>query len=315
MTSMRWIMAAALVAPLACDAPVAPEERHPIDAREISLAEMEELLGKLSAALANGGPNTPDADASAAVSSDTTAPTLLNIETDRGSNVILTFDEPVTVPDFVQSAADSLDMPVSIFYRAVASVTIDGDPEITFDATVEGSTLTYRLTSPSIGADQSVAFAYDNVFAEHAVELIGGLIVDQAGNALSTFSERTVTNRTRDDVRADYVRGPVVSPSSFTLARGESDSFAVRLRSAPTGSVTVSISAVPSAFIDLDTDELTFTPSNWNQDQHVTFHGQADDLWTTDAWVLIVLSRGDVNATRTREAFVRVLVTAPDNQR
>lgn len=316
-TAGRWITAMALIVSLACDASVSPEvpEEHAGDPAEISIEELEELFRSLSTLLSAGASNTSAADVSARVTTDTIPPTLSKIETDRaGSDLILTFSEPVTVPDFVQSAADSLDMSVSIFYRAVASVTLDGDPEITFGATVEDSTLTYRLTSPSIGKGQSVAFAYDNVFAEHAVSLMGGLIVDTAGNALPTFSEKTVTNRTRYGAGANNVRGPLVSPGSLVITQGESDSLAVRLRSAPTGSVTVDLDAVPEDFISLNTDRLTFTSSNWDQDQYVTFDAQAADLWTADAWALIVATRRDVNAQLTREGLMRVLVKAPTGQ-
>lgn len=74
--------------------------------------------------------------------------------------------------------------------------------------------------------------------------------------------------------------GVTVTPTTTltTSESGVSASFNVVLKSAPTSTVTIQLSASDSSEGTLGTTLLTFTPQNWSTPQTVTVYGADDDL-------------------------------------
>ena len=297
--------------PLSCvDEPVVPKDDEVV-AREISLEELQEIFTKIAEAmemLSGSGGASGNADAGAA-STDTIPPSLVSVTTDgAGEDIILTFSEPITVPDFVQEAADLANLDVSVFYRAVMDVTIAGHRDITHGASLSDSILTLRVTTPSIEKGQEVLVSYDNPFTVDATNLdAGGLIVDLAGNPLGTFAAQTAVNAVSHDQTFNWVPPPVVSLSALEISEsGGEASFTVVLPSQPSDSVSMNLYVVPHV-VGWSPRRLTFDEDDWNEPQTVTVTGYPDNN-TFNAWVLIVLVVDDVNAVHTREAFVRGVV-------
>ena len=77
--------------------------------------------------------------------------------------------------------------------------------------------------------------------------------------------------------------GVSVIPTSLTIDEGGSDTYTVKLTTAPTGSVTITPTVTPTN-TDVTTDQatLTFTTSNWNTAQTVTVSAaRTPTTWTT----------------------------------
>ena len=101
--------------------------------------------------------------------------------------------------------------------------------------------------------------------------------------------------------------GIVVTPTVVTLLEGNSATCAVRLGSAPSGSVTVRINA-SSGDTDLavrSTTSVTFTPTNWNAPQVVTFAATPDADFTDDT--------AEFSAAALGYSDVPITVKATDN--
>ncbi|MGK5094255.1 M6 family metalloprotease domain-containing protein, partial [Deltaproteobacteria bacterium TL4] len=83
-----------------------------------------------------------------------------------------------------------------------------------------------------------------------------------------------VTVINKDDDRADFV----VSAISGAVSEAGTATFSVRLTSQPSDSVTIPLSSPDTGEAVVDKESLTFTNSNWNQDQIVTVSGVNDSI-------------------------------------
>lgn len=239
---------------------------------------------------------------------DTRPPTFVSATTNSaGENVIVTFSEDVTVPQLVSTVAQQFGLPIGLFLKAVLTVTVDGHMNLPpTSASLSGSQITLRLESPAVQSGQEVKVAYDNVFAKDA-----DLIVDAAGNEMSTFSAQTVTNISTIPSDDSFIPGPVVSPDELTIAEGESGTYQVTLPSQPTGEVTVSIISAIETVAVASPASLTFNQDNWNQAQTVTVT-TSDDSNTYNAWVVVSTNRDDVSSDSTYGVYVWVLIEDQD---
>ena len=77
--------------------------------------------------------------------------------------------------------------------------------------------------------------------------------------------------------------GASVSPTNLVISEDGSGAYAVSLHAMPSGAVTVTASADPSAGVVSVSDSLTFTPQNWGSPQTVTVRGIADDTFHSPA--------------------------------
>ena len=178
---------------------------------------------------------------------DTTAP-VLSTAAVNGATLTLTYDE----------ALDANSTPANSAF----TVTVAGTTVSVSGVAVSGSTVTLTLAS-AVAPSQTVTLGY-------AVPN-SNPIQDDAANAALALSGQAVANNTP---------GLVFSPTSLTVNEGASASYTVRLASAPTGTVTVTVGGV-SGELTVDTDSgtggnqttLTFTTAGatiWSTPQTVT---------------------------------------------
>ena len=212
-------------------------------------------------------------------------PTLESAETSMdGTSIDLVFDEEL---DFYGSAG---------FDSSVYSVTADGSA-VTFGGndTVadEGITpfvyRTLRLTflSPAITYGQTVIVSYtdptdrDNVFQ------------DEAGNDVASFTTGSggvpaVVN----NVPADATPSPTVdidAKDSVEVFEGRQVGLEVRLRSAPSTDVTVTVMSNYAGKVTVMPASLAFTTANWDDYQEVDVTS-VEDSDSSDEIVMLTLS-------------------------
>ena len=64
--------------------------------------------------------------------------------------------------------------------------------------------------------------------------------------------------------------GLFLSTDAFALVEGETDSFGVKLKVAPLGSVVINLTSSDEAEVTLSTATLTFNDDNWDTEQTIT---------------------------------------------
>ena len=74
-----------------------------------------------------------------------------------------------------------------------------------------------------------------------------------------------------------------IDPPTLSIPEGKSDKFEVKLSTQPSEPVTVQISTFINPELSHDQDILSFTPTNWNQEQTVTVYAGTDDDAEPDA--------------------------------
>ena len=72
-------------------------------------------------------------------------------------------------------------------------------------------------------------------------------------------------------------RGVIVSVTELAISEGDAGSYAVALRSRPTGTVTVNITGMENTDVSVDPYQLSFTSQNWNITKAVGVRTQDDD--------------------------------------
>ncbi len=236
---------------------------------------------------------------------DTVRPTLVSARTD-GSNIILTFSEEVFLSPLVRYVQELYNVPFNYFVRPVFDVTINGHQAFLNDGySLSGTELTL-FSAYTIYSDDEVRIAYNNIFAQNA----GGVFVDAAGNTVPYFSSTTVQNNAESGT-SSVTAGLVLNtgetdPSEITIEEGSSGTFTIALASQPSEDVTVKVSAFIG--VRISTDELTFTPEDWDTPQTVTIFTTSDGD-SIDAWAIVwSFIDGDSHSFR----FVKILVDDQD---
>ena len=161
-------------------------------------------------------------------------------------NVLLNADpeRPLTVPikfESFDSAVGNYGLPVNV----------------TFSEGVTKQSIDFTATNDDVDDDDG-----------HVIVRFDTLLPDNV-----TAGEKTTVNITDDDQR-----GVSVTATTLTVDEGISESYEVVLDSEPTADVTVTIGAPTNTDITVDSMELIFTPSNWDEPQEVTVTAAADDL-------------------------------------
>ena len=107
-------------------------------------------------------------------------------------------------------------------------------------------------------------------------------------------------------------RGVVVAPEAVRVDPGTTDTYTVVLASAPTGSVTISVTSGDAGVASVDEASLTFTTLNWDSAQTVTVTGEAPGT-TTITHAVSGADYGANNVTAPDVVVgVRGVVVAPD---
>ena len=248
------------------------------------------LLGVL--ALARGGAQAQQAD--------TTPPVFVSATTD-GTSIVITFSEDIFVSPLLSYVQEFSGEPMSLFLKAVFTVTIDGhDVTLAENNFISGRELALHLAYYP-GGDDTVTVSHDNIFVTNAP----GLLIDAAGNALASFTSQTVQNAPPGD--SNIAPGPTLDPLNVTITEGGTGTYTVALPSQPSGPVTVTL--LPYPVVRVRPAVLTFTVDNWDEPQVITLTA-ADDNDSIDAWAAVlhqVEGVSNVNWT-----FVRIVVEDQD---
>ena len=103
-------------------------------------------------------------------------------------------------------------------------------------------------------------------------------------------------------------RGITVAPTSLRIVEGSTGRYTVVLDSEPTADVTVKIGAPTNTDITVDSMELIFTPSNWDEPQEVTVTAAADDMDAEEdtGTITHVVSGGDYDSVGADDVSVTV---------
>ena len=93
-------------------------------------------------------------------------------------------------------------------------------------------------------------------------------------------------------IKDDDTAALILAPTSLTVIEGASSTYTVKLATAPTGEVTVTIGGFSGTDLTLDDTSLTFTTSNWKNAQTVTVSAGHDADKTSDSATLTLSASG-----------------------
>ena len=211
----------------------------------------------------------------------------------------------VSGADYASVSAPGVDVTVAARGVVVTPEAVRVDP---------GTTDTYAVvlaTAPT--GDVTITVASDDVTVASVDEVslvFTTLNWDSAQTVTVTGEAPGTTTITHAVAGGDYgsvsasgvvvgVRGVVVAPEAVTVDPNTTDTYAVVLASAPTGSVTISVASGDAGVASVDEVSLTFTTLNWDSAQTVTVTGVAPGTTT----ITHAVSGADYGANN---------VTAPD---
>ena len=157
-------------------------------------------------------------------------------------------------------------------------------------------TVTVRADSDATGS----------VTVEHAVEMTSSSR-DEEYDEVTVAGVNVTVSPAQPGIR--------LSPSSLSVDEGASRTYTVRLASAPTGSVTVSVEASSGSDLTLSGDtlsagSLTFMEDDWNTAQTVTVTAAEDD----DAVQDTVMVTHEFNGATTTNSTLRVTIRENDTR-
>lgn len=113
-------------------------------------------------------------------------------------------------------------------------------------------------------------------------------------------------------IKDNDLAGIIYDSTSATLDEGQSITRTFRLKSQPTSDVTLNISSNNSSRLSISKPSLTFTASNWNIDQSVTFTAIDDSIDDGDVTVSVNIksTSADINYNNISSGFA---ITVKDN--
>ena len=113
-------------------------------------------------------------------------------------------------------------------------------------------------------------------------------------------------------IKDDDIAGIIHDSTSAILNEGQSITRTFKLKSQPTSNVTLNISSNNSSRISISKSSLTFTSSNWNIDQSVTFTSIDNSIADGDVTVSVTIksTSSDINYNNLSSGFA---ITVKDN--
>ena len=200
---------------------------------------------------------------------------------------------------------------------ATVRVEISPAPTAAFIIPLAKTHLGGATASDYSGVPASVIFAIGDTSKTFTVNATDDSVDDNGESVRLSFgtlpsevsagsvSESTVTLTDND------TSGLTVSPSSLTITEGHSDSYTIRLRSQPSGSVTVTIvDPADNTDVTVNPSSLTFSTTNWHIAQTATVSA-ADDLDAQDESATVTHTVSGYGSA-TGEASVSVTVIDDD---
>ena len=139
------------------------------------------------------------------------------------------------------------------------------------------------------------------------------------GSSLPTGVTEGTTDETTVFLIDDDGIGVTVPPATLAIGEGSSKTYTMALTSQPTAAVTIAVTAPSGSDVSVDKTTLTFTSSNWGDEQTVTVSAAQDDDALDDTATITHsvtstdsdyngFSAGSVNVTITDDEDVPVTV-------
>lgn len=165
------------------------------------------------------------------------------------------------------------------------------------------------FTSSNWNINQSVVFtAIDDNIASGDLSFNIKIKPSSTDALYNNISENVIPITIKDDDLA----GIIYDSTSATLDEGQSITRTFKLKSQPISDVTLNISSNNSSRLSISKSSLTFTASNWNIDQSVTFTSINDSIADGDVTVSVTIksTSADINYNNLSSGFS---ITVKDN--
>ncbi len=198
--------------------------------------------------------------------------------------------------------------------QAVVTVTLSAVPERTVEIPITATGQNGATAGDWSGAPTSVTFASDDTEQAFTLTAAGDDVDDDGETVLLGFGD--LPERVGADPAAatatvaiddDDDRGVELSETRLAVAEGEVGSYTVRLRSQPTGAVTVTVTGHAGTDVAPDPESLHYTPQNWDAPQTVQVAaGQDDDSDDDTATLAHTAAGGDYTGADPAEVAVTV---------
>ena len=233
---------------------------------------------------------------------------------DYGSETASSVDVEVTDDDTRGLTFSAASLTVAEGGRGTYTVKLDSQPtaEVTVsigsnitDVSVNPATLTF--TTLNWASTQTVTATANEDDIDKDAGVTATLTNEASGGDYGSVSGPVSVMVTDNDTR-----GVKVSESSLTFREGESSTYTLALKSAPTGEVSITVSS-DNTSVSVPSASLKFTAVNWSVAQmvRVTATDNAIDEADQTAEVTHMVSGGDYGSV----SAAAVTVTAKDNDR
>ena len=200
----------------------------------------------------------------------------------------------VSVADAAAAEGDAVNFEVKLSRKVASGVTVSYE---TANGTAESGT----------GKDYTAASGALTFAADAKTMTVAVTTLEDALDELDESFTLTLTLTASDlpagvtltdaeatgTIQDDDTRGVTVSTNALTVVKGgDSVSYTLRLRSQPTGDVTINVSG-PGGGVLASPAQLTFTPQNWSATQGVQVSANADAEADTTATITHSVSGAD----------------------
>ena len=195
---------------------------------------------------------------------------------------------PLLVATVDERGADQTDSySVRLKTEPTDDVIVDVTSGDTVGATISPASLTFTPTNWSETQTVTVTGVDDSVDNPDTPGSRSVTIThtprDGGGYGSGETKTATVTVNDEGDAPASPTEGLEYSPSQPVVLEGQQAVYTVKLRTKPTGTVTLYLSKDVSTHLkSFDPSELTFTTTNWDTPQSVTVTGFDDDVDDAD---------------------------------
>ena len=185
----------------------------------------------------------------------------------------------------------------------VLNISSDHDDKLTI------SSKQLIFTSSNWNINQSVIFtAIDDNIASGDLSFNIKIKSSSTDALYNNISENIIPITIKDN----DISGIIYDSTSVTLNEGQSIIRSFKLKSQPTSNVTLNISSNNSSRLSISKSSLTFTASNWNIDQSVTFTSIDNSIADGDVTVSVTIksTSSDINYNNLSSGFT---ITVKDN--
>ena len=208
-------------------------------------------------------------------------------------------------------------------YTVVLDTEPSGDVTVMLDSnnddvTTNAATLNFGTGNWNTPQDVIVSAAEDNDATDDTADIthtVSGANYNGADITPNAVVTVTVTD--------NEMRGVTIAPTSVTIPEGDSNTYTVRLTSAPDGGTVMVTPTIPAGndlllFLTggapAATAVLTFDMSNWNVAQPVTLTATADDDAVADAAIVVThaVTGADYEINNVTAADVTATITEDD---